>query len=760
MKQGYNNSNVVQDEYGSARNANITSNRFGEYFSAILSKKHELNILNDTSRKKQQINKDSTLYVTPKTKNYVDSWFKDLATNAKSLAHLSRKVPVFNKKDEIFTTLYEFNVPMFKAEWVIKMSCAHQIAISESNNKSKKRQMPDPSQEWTTLMCKFLKDHYLRTSESINSNHNSSLSTTMHMPPLDTEELLKQWNYYVQLARHLYEAGLLERHDFLTWLLELFEKIKSIDDHMLNLIVPMLVQYVDEFTHSEFLSRRLSYYCAKKINHLVMEFNIELHSSDSDKENLSSTSGSQNNSTVEKSNSANSTPTKSSSNESSISLMVNGLINANALSTCFREIVSCSRNRNLLFSLCTIIQVITLDCPTALVWLNYSPNSHESSESRSNSSSKHSNSSTFHSSPLDFLPCEPSNLPMPPSEHNERLRSQLRSAEDLIRYRSKMSEKKWFFKIFDCINSPKSAGSVVNRLLGVLDHLDRHLFDKVHSSNPLDSLYHKIFHPSSQVHNDHYTSHSSNTQNGERGSSDPNSNDPKGNAALIEDDVGVVRLLCEWAVTTKRLGEYRARVVAKLLERRQNEITVEKEQSQSENTSNNNTNTSSNDPVKMDVDENAATDNKVSSVQNSSSSSVGLRSGGVNQSSDAASIPLYQNILFDFLDSYAPVYEDKTFGLYSNNTFGNSNVGNSFPDNKQAFNNLIQLFSELIRHEVFSHDAYMCTLISRGHFANPPVMALVTSANSNQSSKNSNDDLLAGLVPSLTNIDSVSNGKF
>ena len=35
-------------------------------------------------------------------------------------------------------------------------------------------------------------------------------------------------------------------------------------------------------------------------------------------------------------------------------------------------------------------------------------------------------------------------------------------------------------------------------------------------------------------------------------------------------------------------------------------------------------------------------------------------------------------------------------------------------DNRQAFANLISLFTELIRHEVFSHDVYVCTLISRG----------------------------------------------
>ena len=45
---------------------------------------------------------------------------------------------------------------------------------------------------------------------------------------------------------------------------------------------------------------------------------------------------------------------------------------------------------------------------------------------------------------------------------------------------------------------------------------------------------------------------------------------------------------------------------------------------------------------------------------------------------------------------------------------------NQTHDSKLAFSNLILLFCELIRHEVFSHDAYMCTLISRGDLVSSP----------------------------------------
>lgn len=47
-------------------------------------------------------------------------------------------------------------------------------------------------------------------------------------------------------------------------------------------------------------------------------------------------------------------------------------------------------------------------------------------------------------------------------------------------------------------------------------------------------------------------------------------------------------------------------------------------------------------------------------------------------------------------------------------------------NDRQGFANLIQLFSELIRHDVFSHDAYMCFLISRGDLLSSPSVMTVT----------------------------------
>ena len=67
-----------------------------------------------------------------------------------------------------------------------------------------------------------------------------------------------------------------------------------------------------------------------------------------------------------------------------------------------------------------------------------------------------------------------------------------------------------------------------------------------------------------------------------------------------------------------------------------------------------------------------------------------------------AGLPVFHNLLLQFLDSTAPALEDK----YS-------------AENRLAFANLVLLFAELINHDCFSHDAYMCTLISRGDLVSP-----------------------------------------
>jgi len=134
--------------------------------------------------------------------------------------------------------------------------------------------------------------------------------------------------------------------------------------------------------------------------------------------------------------------------------------------------------------------------------------------------------------------------------------------------------------------------------------------------------------------------------------------DSESEVQVAPNDEAVVTLLCEWAVSCKRSGKHRAIAVAKLLEKRQAEIEAER------------------------CGESEVLDEKESI---SSASLAG------------SSLPVFQNVLLRFLDTQAPSLSDP-----------NSEC------EKVEFVNLVLLFCEFIRHDVFSHDAYMCTLISRG----------------------------------------------
>lgn len=111
----------LSDEFGTARNCNITPSKVGSYFNAILSKKEELNTLPDSGRKKQQINtKDNFWPATARTKNAIENWFKDLAGN-KPLITLSKKVSIPLTLEVIFCSVYKVKNSFTKLNFVIKL---------------------------------------------------------------------------------------------------------------------------------------------------------------------------------------------------------------------------------------------------------------------------------------------------------------------------------------------------------------------------------------------------------------------------------------------------------------------------------------------------------------------------------------------------------------------------------------------------------------------------------------------------------------
>ena len=78
-----------------------------------------------------------------------------------------------------------------------------------------------------------------------------------------------------------------------------------------------------------------------------------------------------------------------------------------------------------MLQLTSIIQTVTLECPTSLVWCSAGVGT------------------VWHGSPLDLLPMVPSALPMPARCDMNTYRKQLQFTEHSIRERSKRAEGRW-----------------------------------------------------------------------------------------------------------------------------------------------------------------------------------------------------------------------------------------------------------------------------------------------------------------------------
>uniref|UniRef100_A0A672S0X0 Mediator of RNA polymerase II transcription subunit 12 n=1 Tax=Sinocyclocheilus grahami TaxID=75366 RepID=A0A672S0X0_SINGR len=544
VKQGFNNQPAVSgDEHGSAKNVNFNPSKISSNFSSIIAEKLRCNTFPDTGKRKPQVNqKDNFWLVTARSQSSINNWFTDLA-GTKPLTQLAKKVPIFSKKEEVFGYLAKYCVPVMRSAWMIKMTCAYHAAITET--KVKKRHVIDPCIEWTQIITKYLWEQLQKVAEFYRQSPSQGCGSPLPAPPAEVETAMKQWEYNEKLAMFMFQDGMLDRHEFLTWVLECFEKIRPGEDELLRFLLPLLLQYSGEFVQSAYLSRRLAYFCTRRLNLLLSDGSLGPGPGGHPAHGISGQQG----------NALPPTPTSQPAG-------------GNQPQTPFTDFYICPQHRPVVFGLSCMLQSIVLCCPSALVW-HYSL-----TDSRNKTGS-----------PLDLLPIASSNLPMPGgnSSFNQQVRAKVREIEEQIKERGQAVEFRWSFD--KCQET--TAGFTISRVLHTLEVLDNHSFEKSDFSNSLDSLYNRIF----------------------------GSGQSKDGHEMSPDDDAVVTLLCEWAVSCKRSGPHRAMVVAKLLEKRQTEIEAER------------------------CGESEVVDEKGS-----------VSSGSLS----AATLPVFQDVLLQFLDTQAP----------------------------------------------------------------------------------------------------------
>lgn len=324
----------------------------------------------------------------------------------------------------------------------------------------------------------------------------------------DSRNALKYWNYCAQLSKYMHEESLLDRQEFLNWILELLDKMRTqtmYDESLKKLILTFAMQYMQDFVQSERLCRRMAYIIAKQLSYLLNAAVEQQQMNGIDKKHTQNiTNGSV------------STKILPIDNDD----VEKKKCNIDPFENAINEYMNCPHHRDIILLLSTALQIITIECPTAMVWCGIGENR---------------TSSILCGSPLDHLPIAPSALPMPNKcpLTNADIRGQLQITEAEIILRSKHAENRWFAEKWQ--NNSKN---LCSHFLTILDNLDTHCFDRMDLNNCIDSLYSNIFQPFVNIRRDV-------AENGE-------TKEISHNYDAHSVDGSTVKILCEWAVSSQR----------------------------------------------------------------------------------------------------------------------------------------------------------------------------------------------------------------
>ena len=193
-------------------------------------------------------------------------------------------------------------------------------------------------------------------------------------------------------------------------------------------------RYAGEFPQNELLSRKLAYQCAKKITTLVLE--TEAYTANSDPNNPS--------------------------NKDKVICIPN---TNQPLPPNFAGLMELQRDKDYLrlviMTLSNLLQIIALECPTALVWHYWWENKTPSS---------------LLGSPMDCLPdVAPWGLPTPTRADTQELRQKCKTAVMYVNERSAAVYNHW---AATGTEAASSTYGTVGKVLSVLEELDRFLFDR------------------------------------------------------------------------------------------------------------------------------------------------------------------------------------------------------------------------------------------------------------------------------------------
>ncbi|KAI9307637.1 hypothetical protein BJ944DRAFT_261581 [Cunninghamella echinulata] len=228
-----------------------------------------------------------------------EQWIHELANGTVTLRKLARNVPHGYKGEKLLETLATRQVPFLRAIWYIKI-----VGLSEMSqrNVSNAGSSTSHAYNWTIVVTGYLKKQLadLATTQSnsntstmrgyrnsnvpgvspaVNANDNQ---TRPWITPEAKTRFESRWAYSTKLTRWQYCEGLLDQRTFLKWSLDTLALCSSFEI-MWVVLIGLVQDYIDEYKRNRTLTKLL-------IETLIKTYNAVLQFSNANSQNNSSDS--------------------------------------------------------------------------------------------------------------------------------------------------------------------------------------------------------------------------------------------------------------------------------------------------------------------------------------------------------------------------------------------------------------------------------------------------------------------------------------
>uniref|UniRef100_A0A0K0FMP2 Med12 domain-containing protein n=1 Tax=Strongyloides venezuelensis TaxID=75913 RepID=A0A0K0FMP2_STRVS len=197
-------------------------------------------------------------YKVPKNQN-MSQFFENLAKE-KDLFSLVKKFPSLGLKENFLEYLYEYNVPVLRGIWFIKILAILKATQTEDGKTPKKSQAQQTALEY--VQC-LISGYVIYTFKNLYTNGRCD------------EKKIEKWNYFALLIKHMFEEGVLDRQDFLTDvidLLNIYVDYKLEDSTKFRMLFLFVSQFSNYITQNIILARRMAFVICKRLRKYHLDY--------------------------------------------------------------------------------------------------------------------------------------------------------------------------------------------------------------------------------------------------------------------------------------------------------------------------------------------------------------------------------------------------------------------------------------------------------------------------------------------------------